>query len=126
MENIILVVEDSDVSALTIEIALASIPDVTVARVLTGREALDFLRAHQGGKVRAVLTDLQMPSMDGFELIEKLRGDERMAHLPILVVSGDTNPSTPERLRRLGADGYFPKPFSPAQIRQKLEQLLNA
>ena len=125
MENIILVVEDSDSSALTIELAVASLPQVTVARVGTGSAAIEFLEA-QNGNVRAVVTDLQMPSMDGFELIERVRADQKLARLPIIVVSGDTNPETPERVRRLGADSFFTKPFSPAEVRRKLEQLLHA
>ena len=73
-----------------------------------------------------MVTDLQMPSMDGFELIERVRADQKLARLPIIVVSGDTNPETPERVRRLGADSFFTKPFSPAEVRRKLEQLLHA
>ena len=76
--------------------------------------------------VAALVTDLHLPSMDGFELIELIRGDQRYAALPIVVVSGDTHPDTPERLLRLGADAYFPKPYSPTEIRHKLESLINA
>jgi CheY-like chemotaxis protein len=46
--------------------------------------------------------------------------------LPIIVVSGDTDPRTPERLASIGVDAFFPKPYSPAQVRLKLEQLLDA
>jgi CheY-like chemotaxis protein len=65
-----------------------------------------------------------MPAMDGFELIERVRA--RSDRLPIVVVSGDTDPATPERLRRLGVDAYFPKPYSPLQVKRKVEELLNA
>ena len=63
--------------------------------------------------------------MDGFELIEKVRSSHEKARLPIIVISGDTDPRTPERIYRLGADAYFSKPYSPTQVRQKLEQLLD-
>ncbi len=50
-----------------------------------------------------------MPHMDGFEFIERIRAEPRHRHLPIIVVSGDTDPHTPERLTALGADAFFPK-----------------
>jgi DNA-binding response OmpR family regulator len=46
--------------------------------------------------------------------------------LPILVISGDSDLNTPERLRSLGADAYLPKPYSPAEVRLTLQRLLNA
>jgi CheY-like chemotaxis protein len=76
--------------------------------------------------VSAVVTDLNMPRMDGFEFIERIRAQPRHHRLPIIVVSGDTDPGTPERLASIGANAFFPKPYSPAQVRLKLEQLLDA
>ena len=73
-----------------------------------------------------MVTDLNLPSMDGFELIERVRSDSRTARLPIVVISGDSDPRTPARIYGLGADAFFGKPYSPAQVRQKLEQLLDA
>ena len=66
-----------------------------------------------------------MPRMDGFELIRRVRADQRLSGMPIIVVSADTDPTTPERIAALGVEAFFPKPFSPAQVRRKLEQLLN-
>jgi CheY-like chemotaxis protein len=63
--------------------------------------------------------------MDGFELIARVRSQPRNPPLPIVVISGDNDPRTLARLAELGADAYFPKPYSPAEVRQKLEQLLN-
>ena len=72
------------------------------------------------------MTDLNMPRMDGFELIRRVRQDRRLSRTPIIVVSADTDPATPGRIADLGVDAFFPKPFSPAQVRRRLEQLLNA
>jgi CheY-like chemotaxis protein len=87
-------------------------------------EALRILDA-AATPVRAVVTDLNMPRMDGYELIRRIRGDQRLRNTPIIVVSADTDPATPERVAALGVDAFFPKPFSPAQVRRTLEQLLN-
>lgn len=121
----VLIVEDSENSAATLEIALLSIPGISVLLAPSAVEALRILRgaAHP---VSAVVTDLNMPRMDGFELIQHIRQDHRFDSTPIIVVSADTDPATPRRVAELGASAFFPKPFSPAEVRRKLEQLLDA
>ena len=54
-----------------------------------------------------------------------VRADQRLSAMPIIVVSADTDPSTPQRIAELGVEAFFSKPFSPALVRRKLEQLLN-
>ena len=88
-------------------------------------EALRILD-RPGPAIQAIVTDLNMPRMDGFELIRRIREDGRTSALPIIVVSADTDPETPERIAQMGVNAFFAKPFSPAQVREKLEQLLNA
>ena len=121
----VLIVEDAESCATTLEIALLAIPHIHIRVAPTARQALELL-ASAGGKICALVTDLNMPAMDGFELIERVRADSRTARLPIVVISGDSDPRTPARLYRLGADAYFGKPYSPARVRQKVEQLLDA
>ena len=118
----VLIVEDSDTSADTLEIALLSLPDVSVAHAASGRKAWQLI---QNEAVAAIVTDLHMPHMDGFELIERVRAAGGAAHVPIIVISGDSDPGTPEKVRRLGADAYFAKPYSPAAVRETLERLLH-
>jgi CheY-like chemotaxis protein len=48
-----------------------------------------------------------------------------LAATPIIVVSADTDPDTPARIAKLGVEAFFPKPFSPARVRRKLEQILD-
>jgi two-component system chemotaxis response regulator CheY len=122
MARTVLIVEDSDTSADTLEIALLSLPDVSVAHAATGRKAWQLF---QNEVVAAIITDLHMPHMDGFELIERVRAAAGVPHVPIIVVSGDSDPATPEKVRRLGADAYFAKPYSPAAVREMLERLLH-
>ena len=121
MARTVLIVEDSDTSADTLEIALLSLPDLTIAHATTGRKAWQLI---QQESVAAIITDLHMPQMDGFELIERVRA-AAAPRMPIIVVSGDSDPDTPARVRRLGADAYFVKPYSPAAVRETLERLLH-
>ena len=121
----VLIVEDSENSAVMLEIALSEIPGIAVRLATSGSEALTLLHG-DGPAFHAVVTDLNMPRMDGYELIAHIRGDRRLSSTPIIVVSADTDPDTPQRIAQLGVNAFFPKPFSPAQVRRKLEQLLDA
>ena len=95
MSRVVLLVEDSDQCAVTLELALGSYKGVSVRRFCDGRQALAFLEGRDGDGVCAVLTDLHMPVMDGLELIGRIRGNPRFARLPIVVLSADTDPHTP-------------------------------
>ena len=120
----VLIVEDSENSAAMLEIAFLGIPGVSVLMAPSAREALCILDG-AAGPVRVMVTDLNMPRMDGYELIRRVRADQRLSGMPIIVVSADTDPATPERVAALGVEAFFPKPFSPALVRRKLEQLLD-
>jgi two-component system chemotaxis response regulator CheY len=122
--SIVLIVEDSENSAAMLEIAFLGIPGLDVRMAPSAAEALRIL---DGGPeaVGAMVTDLNMPRMDGYELIRRVRADKRLSDMPIIVVSADTDPATPQRIAALGVEAYFPKPFSPAVVRRKLEQILD-
>jgi len=120
----VLIVDDSENAAVMLEIALGEIPGVSVQLATSAADALRILTGG-GPAVQVIVTDLNMPRMDGFELIRRVRQDARHCATPIIVVSADTDPATPQRIAELGVSAYFPKPFSPAQVRRKLEQLLN-
>jgi len=120
----VLIVEDSEQSAAPLEIALMGVPGLSVLMVSSALEALRLLTA-QGSTVGAIVTDLNMPRMDGFELIRRVRADRNLSSTPIIVVSADTDPATPDRVAKMGVSAFFSKPYSPAQVRRKLEQILN-
>jgi DNA-binding response OmpR family regulator len=122
--RVVLIVEDSENSAAMLEIAFLGIPGLKVLVASSAQEALRILNglAHA---IRAIVTDLNMPRMDGFELIRRVREDRRLSSIPIIVVSADTDPATPVRVAETGVRAFFSKPFSPAEVREKLEQILN-
>jgi CheY-like chemotaxis protein len=120
----VLIVEDSESNAVMLEIAFLGIPGVSVRMAPTAADALRILDGGSGA-VWAMVTDLNMPRMDGYELIRRVRADQRLSGMPIIVVSADTDPATPQRVAALGVEAFFPKPFSPALVRRKLEQLLD-
>ncbi len=122
MTRIVLIVEDTELCRDTLEMALMKLPNLAVQSVTTAEEALEWLDANE---VCALVTDLHLPLMNGFELIEAVRGRPWRSSLPILVISGDSDPRIPTRLAKLGANAFFSKPYSPAEVRHKLEQLID-
>jgi chemosensory pili system protein ChpA (sensor histidine kinase/response regulator) len=91
----------------------------------SGDKAIEYLDAMPQGRALAILTDLQMPGMDGYELIEHVRADQRFGRAPIVVLSGESGQAAREKARRVGATEFFGKPYSPAQVRNCIEQLLD-
>lgn len=86
-----------------------------------GQEALDVLRAEW---IDVVLTDINMPVMDGEEFARHLAADEVLCSIPVLVVSTDCTQARIDRMLALGARGYVTKPFTPEVLSEKLEQVL--
>ena len=123
MRRTVLIVEDADTCASTLEIALSGMNDVHVMTASSGEEAWRLL-ADGAQDVAAIVTDLEMRGIDGFELIERVRGHGVHRAVPIIVITGSSDPDAPERVRRMGADGFFLKPYSPTLVREKLEELL--
>ncbi|MFZ0337541.1 MAG: response regulator [Terracidiphilus sp.] len=125
MQRIILIVEDNALCVEPLEVALLQRADLEVRVVSTAQEALQFLAVSET-PVAALVTDLhlRLSRIDGFELIERVRAQRRLAQLPIIVISGDSEPETPGRVKALGVE-YFSKPYSPGAVRQALEQLLD-
>ena len=86
-----------------------------------GQEALDVLDEH---RVDIILTDVNMPIMNGEEFMRRLEKDERLRTIPVLVVSTDGSEHRMRSMMALSAKGYLTKPFSPEVLRAKMEHLL--
>lgn len=119
----VLIVEDAETCASTLEIIFSSIRGLRVLTAATAERAWEMIESRDQD-IRAIVTDLHMPGMDGFELIDRVRANQVHADLPIVVITGSTDPHVSDRLRGRGVNAIFPKPYSPAVVREKLEQLL--
>jgi CheY-like chemotaxis protein len=122
VRNVLIVDDDDNVAPL--EIALASLGDFAIHVFSDARAALGFLTANRQ-TIAAIVTDLNLPYLDGFELIAAVRSDNHCARLPIVVVSGNGHSDVPGRVLQAGADAFFAKPYSPAEICQTLARLLH-
>ena len=123
MIRTVLVVDDSDDCAVVLELAFHGMKDIKVSVAHSAEEALEHLAS---GAIAALVTDLHLPHMDGLRLLSELRTRNNGHTTPVLVISGDSDPRTPGRVLAAGAQAYFSKPYSPAAVRRKLEELLVA
>ena len=121
--NAILVVDDAEDCIATLDLALQPLPGIVIRAQPSAEAALACL---EHDTVSAVITDINLPEMNGLELVARIRENPRFHTLPILVVSADTDPETPARALGLGANAYFAKPYSPSAMRKKLEELIHA
>ena len=123
MQRKVLIAEDVETCASTLEIIFSAL-DVEVVVATSGEQAWGLLQdgvAH----LAAIVTDLEMRGMDGFELIERVRAQPALAGVPIMVITGTSDPEARDVVERLGANAFFSKPYSPAEVRKKMEHWLN-
>lgn len=108
----ILVVEDNadDSFMLVRQLEKAQIDDqVTV--VDNGSKALEWLQATTPPPL-AVFLDLKLPGMSGMELLENIRGDSRLKDLPVIIMTGSSDPNDLRKCEQFGVSGFLEKPVS--------------
>lgn len=123
MAYCILIVDDSPAMRTFVRrvIRLSGLEASLCLEAGNGEEALEILQREW---VDAILTDINMPVMDGEELLSRLGGDELLRSIPVIVISTDATERRIERMLALGARGYVTKPFSPEDLRTELERSL--
>jgi len=87
-----------------------------------GKVALQKLKQQ---KYDFVITDWNMPNMTGIELVQAIRKDPELKHLPVLMVTAEAKKENVIMALKAGVNNYIVKPFTPATLKQKLEQVWN-
>ena len=88
-------------------------------RVATAEDGLQALEMMQSGSYELVLLDIMMPNMDGFEVLRRLKADERYQHIPIIIISAMSEVESAVRCIEMGAEDYLPKPFDPTLLKAR-------
>jgi two-component system chemotaxis response regulator CheY len=86
-----------------------------------GQEALEVLKSQ---KVNLVLTDINMPKMDGLQLLAAIKSQDDWRDLPVVMITTEGGEAKVGEALRLGARGYVRKPFTAEQIKEKLAGVL--
>ncbi len=99
----------------------AEVPLGQVHEACDGKDALEKLKS---AKVGLILSDINMPNMDGIELLNRLKTDENFKSVPIVMVTTEGSQAKVLQALELGAAGYVRKPFTAEQIQEKLAGII--
>ncbi len=116
-----LVVEDSPPMRKMIVFALSRIKGLVVAEADDG---VDALRRLAGTKYDLIITDINMPILDGLKLVKRLRADESYMHVPIIIITTEGAAEDRQRALALGANAYITKPIQAPQVIKLVKEIL--
>ncbi len=116
-----LIVEDSPTMRQLLAFSLRRLKDCRVIEAVDGVDALKKLTTE---RVDLVITDINMPMMDGLKLITLIRANTRMKTLPIIIVTTEGAEEDRKRGLALGANAYIPKPIQPSELLKTIASLL--
>jgi two-component system chemotaxis response regulator CheY len=120
MEKNVLVVDDSATVRKFISVSLS----MQGFKVVTACDGMDALEKLPSENVDLIITDLNMPNMDGFELIRSLRENPQYRDLPVIILSSLNDTVSKETGSKLGIESYVVKPFSLEKIQYEVAKYL--
>lgn len=121
----ILVVDDSGTMRAMIKrtLAISGLDVGEVYEAANGIEALAQMATHE---ISVVLLDINMPVMNGIQLVARIRDDERLREMPVIIASTEGSETRIAELIAAGARGFVRKPFRPEQLRDVLAPFVGA
>lgn len=122
MSKTILIVDDSATQRLMLKkiLKMIGLTDIIIKEASNGKEALEII---QNQPVSLILTDLNMPTMSGEELIATLKSQASTCELPIIVITSKGAENMQVEMTEVGIDGILMKPFEPEQLATMLQHL---
>ncbi len=121
MSKKILVAEDSPTMRSLISSAILSVGEYEIIEAANGFDALRILPRE---KVDMVITDINMPDINGLELVSFLKNNPNYKSLPLLIISTEGSERDRQKGLALGADGYLVKPFAPRDLQAFVQRFL--
>jgi two-component system chemotaxis response regulator CheY len=117
-----LVVEDSPMMRQLIVFALHRLREL---EVIEADDGVDAMRKLAASKFDIVVTDINMPIMDGLKLVKRIRSDEAHKSVPIIIITTEGSQEDRSRALALGANAYITKPIQAPQVIAKVKELLS-
>jgi two-component system chemotaxis response regulator CheY len=120
-----LIVDDSSVMRKIVERALrqAGLDSMHVYEAGNGSEGLEVLRS---SKVDLILSDINMPMMDGLEFLKQIKDQNLAQGVPVVMITTESSEEHVKQAIAAGARGYIRKPFTPEQVKERVLPLLKA
>ena len=116
-EAALLVVDDIDDNRFALTRRLARQGYLNVTTATNGRQALELLNSQA---FDLVLLDIMMPDVNGYEVLATMKADERLRHIPVIMISAVDEMESVIRCVELGAEDYLAKPFNPTLLRARV------
>jgi adenylate cyclase len=113
----LLVVDDNEDNRYALTRRLAREGYANVATAVDGRQALELLSARS---FDLVLLDIMMPNVNGYEVLAQVKADDKLRHIPVIMISAIDDMESVIRCIELGAEDYLPKPFNPTLLRARV------
>jgi len=121
MKKVILIADDSPTIRKFVSFSLKA-HGFEVVAACDGMEAVELLPTQS---IDLIITDLNMPNMDGFELIKAVRENENNKDIPIIILSSLKGSEEIEKGLKVGANSYMVKPFDPKRIQYEVAKYIN-
>jgi len=119
----ILIVDDSSVMRKIVERSLRQ-AGLEIVQVLEASNGAEALVVAQNSALDLILSDINMPTMDGLEFVRRLRDVENAKDVPVIMITTEAGESAVVQALSNGARGYIRKPFTPEQIKERIAPLL--
>ncbi|WP_419172798.1 response regulator [Halobacteriovorax sp.] len=121
-----LVVDDLDYIRSSLLSLLGDMGITNIQEAEDGEIALEKIlnEYESGAPFQVILCDVHMPNCDGISLLERIRSDKRVANVPVLMVSSESDVSIIKKLILMGADSYLLKPFTSDNLEKKIHSVL--
>jgi chemosensory pili system protein ChpA (sensor histidine kinase/response regulator) len=117
---VVMVVDDS----ITVRKVTTRLLERNGYKVLTARDGVDATGQLQGCTPDIMLLDIEMPRMDGFELATHMRNDDRLRHVPVIMITSRTGDKHRERARQIGVKHYLGKPYQENDLLGTIDQII--
>lgn len=118
----ILVVDDFETMRRIIKTLLTELGYKNIDDADDGKTALPKL---QNGNFDFLITDWNMPGMQGIDLLKAVRADEKLANMPVLLVTAEAKKDQIVRAAQAGVNGYIVKPFNAVTLKEKMDQIIS-
>lgn len=120
----ILVVDDDEDDRLLIQLAFEKANFLDLGLFANANSVLEYLQSNSASLPKLIVSDYNMPRLSGLDLLRKIKGDNQLKHIEVIILSTSSSPAYIEECINSGAIGYYVKPASQKEIIQIAEEIL--
>jgi two-component system chemotaxis response regulator CheY len=121
----VLVVDDSPAMRGLLKKILSQ-SGLPIENILDAADGVEGLTRLRDNPINLILSDINMPNMDGEEFVRQVKADKAFREIPVLMITTDNSTARVLRLRQLGAQGYICKPFTPETVKERVLAVMSS